>query len=83
MPFLRKAKKMTTAKIIAYYSAKFAFQYPFTKCVARCTNCLVFFYSEGELKKILFRPMNRENKIIPVPQGALLDAGYIVISQVN
>jgi 2-polyprenyl-3-methyl-5-hydroxy-6-metoxy-1,4-benzoquinol methylase len=83
MPFLKKVKKMTTTKIIAYYPAKFAFQSPLRKVWLSTRNCPVFFYTEGELKKIYSDLGIEKTKIIPVPQGALLPDGYIVTSQVN
>ena len=83
MPFLRKVKKMTTTKIIAYYPSKFAFQSPLRKVWLSTRNCPVFFYTEGELKKIYSGLGIEKIKTIPVPQGALLPDGYIVTSQVS
>jgi 2-polyprenyl-3-methyl-5-hydroxy-6-metoxy-1,4-benzoquinol methylase len=83
IPFLKKVKKITTNKIIASYPAKFAFQSPLRRMWLSARNCPVFFYTEGELKKIYSYIGTEKIKIIRVPQGALLPDGYVVTSQVN
>jgi ubiquinone/menaquinone biosynthesis C-methylase UbiE len=81
MPFLKKIKRITRTKVIAYYPAKFAFQSPIRKLWLNRRNCPVFFYANRELKKI-YSHIGIENiRIIPMPRGALLPDGYLVISQ--
>jgi 2-polyprenyl-3-methyl-5-hydroxy-6-metoxy-1,4-benzoquinol methylase len=83
LPFLTKIKKITESKIIAFYPAKFCFQSPLRKIWLSKRKCPVFFYTQRDLKKIYSELVVKKNRIIALPQGALLPDGYIVISEVD
>jgi 2-polyprenyl-3-methyl-5-hydroxy-6-metoxy-1,4-benzoquinol methylase len=81
LPFMKKIKRITSSKIIAYYPAKVAFQTPLRKIWLSTRNCPVFFYSKAQIKRIYSDLGIEKVGIIPVPQRALLPAGYVVISE--
>lgn len=72
--FLKKMKKITKEKIIASFPKKFTLQMPIRKMWLMTRKCPVYFYSEGDIKKLCYSANINKFKIISHSAGYILCA---------